>query len=132
LIQGGVDAVVAMGATVLVTCTTRYVQAFYRTLLTSSSVATAQQQARQALYDNPNRSSPNSRQEGMRIALSDWWVPHYYQQRSLVLQSAKRKRKRKTHSATVSRSHGFPHEPDHGFSGRSRELHQLERWLLQG
>ena len=65
LIQGGINAVVSMGATVLVSTAKRYVEEFYRMLFASYSVLTAQEQARQALYTNTPRSpAPRQKAEG--------------------------------------------------------------------
>src|SRR5207253_7073950 len=64
----------------------------YRELASGSSAPTAQERARQALYDDPRR-----------------------------------------HVLRRSRDEeGKPVEPRYGFSGRARELLQLERWLMQG
>lgn len=133
LIKGGVDAVVAMSASVLVASATRYAEEFYRALFANFSVPIAQGQARQALYSNRYRSLLRRRQkEGIRIELYDWWVPHYYQQRPLVLQSAKQHGKQQ-HGISVPRlNKEMPPEPRYGFCGRSRELLQLERLLKQG
>ncbi len=134
LIKGGVDAVVAMSASVLVASASRYAEEFYRALFANSSVPIAQGQARQSLYSNRYRSLLRRRQkEGVRIELYDWWVPHYYQQRPLVLQPAKRHGKLQQQSTSIPRlSKEMPPEPRYGFCGRSRELLQLERLLKQG
>src|SRR2546421_6947852 len=55
LISGGIDAVVAMSASVLVACAARYVEAFYRELAAGTPAPTAQERARQALHDDPRR-----------------------------------------------------------------------------
>ncbi len=55
LIQGGVDAVVAMGASVLVVAAARYVEAFYRELAQGTPAPAAHERARQALYARPLR-----------------------------------------------------------------------------
>ncbi len=134
LIKGGVDAVVAMSASVLVASATRYAEEFYRALFANYSVPIAQGQARQALYSNRYRSLLRRRQkEGVRIELYDWWVPHYYQQRPLMLQPANRHSKKQQHPIPLPRlNKEMPPEPRYGFCGRSRELLQLERLLKQG
>ena len=55
LIQGGIDAVVAMSASVLVASATLYVEAFYHGIAAGIPIPTAQEQARQALHDDPRR-----------------------------------------------------------------------------
>ena len=57
LIQSGVDAVVAMSASVLVTSSTLYMEAFYRELAAGTTAPIAQERARQALHDDPRRGS---------------------------------------------------------------------------
>ncbi len=57
LIQSGVDAVVAMSASVLVASSTRFFETFYRELAAGTPAPTAQERARQALYDDPRRHS---------------------------------------------------------------------------
>ncbi len=92
LIRGGVDAVVAMSTSVLVASATRYTEAFYHALAEGTSAPMAQEQARQALYDDPRRHLLRRRrdEEGTPVELKDWWLPHFYQQRPLVLQPTKK------------------------------------------
>src|SRR6266567_1758971 len=138
LIQGGVSAVAAMSASVLVASATRYTEAFYRELSMGTPAATAQERARQALHDDPRRHIHRRGRddEGTVVELRDWWLPHYFQQRSLVLQTTgkpKSKAKKQPASALAGRLNtDMPPEPRYGFSGRSRELLQVERHLLQG
>ena len=143
LVQGGIDAVVAMSASVLVACATRYVEAFYRALATGTPVPTAQERARQALHDDPRRHLLRRRrdEEGRPVELRDWWLPHFYQQRPLVLQATrepaarrpKGKQKQQPPGTLTSRlNKDMPAEPRYGFSGRAYELLQLERHLLRG
>src|SRR5258706_8923868 len=91
LIQGGVDAVIAMSASVLVAATTRYFEAFYRELTPALAPPNAQERARQALHDTPQRHVMRLRRddEGTPVRLQDWWLPHFYQQRPLVLQGTR-------------------------------------------
>jgi tetratricopeptide (TPR) repeat protein len=134
LIQGGVDAVIAMSASVLVASSTQYTGAFYRELARGISVPVAQERARQALHDDPRRHLSLRRrdEEGTPIELRDWWLPHYYQQRPLVFSATKSTRKSKRKQAHITRlNEHIPQEPRYGFNGRSRELLQLERWLGQ-
>src|SRR6266700_3718042 len=137
LIQGGVDAVVAMSASLLVASSTLFFEAFYRELVAGTPSPIAQERARQALHDDPRRHLLSRRrdEEAQPVELRDWWLPHYYQQRPLALQATgkpKSKAKKQPASALPSRLNtDMPPEPRYGFSGRSRELLQVERHLLR-
>src|SRR6266567_3168377 len=136
LIQGGIDAVVAMSASVLVASATLYVEAFYRAIAEGISAPMAQEQARQALHDDPARHIIRRRrdEEGQPVELRDWWLPHFYQQRPLVLQATRPSGKLDLQLAPSSErlSETMPAEPRYGFSGRAYELLQIERKLLHG
>jgi tetratricopeptide (TPR) repeat protein len=135
LIQGGVDNVIAMSTSVLVTATTRYFEAFYRELVAGISTPTAQERARQALHDNPRRHMQHRRrdEEGKPVELQDWWLPHFYQQRPVVLRATKPSGKLDLQLASSSErlSESMPAEPRYGFSGRAYELLHIERFLLR-
>jgi tetratricopeptide (TPR) repeat protein len=141
LIQGGIDAVVAMSASVLEATATRYVEAFYRSLSTGVAVPVAHGRACQALHADPRRHLTRRFEdiEGEPVRLRDWWLPHFYQQRPLLLEpvpappppSSRRTHKKASQEASLpALSQSLPAEPRHGFSGRSRELLQIERALL--
>ncbi len=142
LIQGGIDAVVAMSASVLVATATRYVAAFYRALSTGLAVPVAHERARQALHDDPRRHLARRYEdiEGEPVRLRDWWLPHFYQQRPLLLEPVpapsppsppRRTHKKAPQEASLpALSENMPAEPHHGFSGRAHELLQIERALL--
>jgi hypothetical protein len=136
LIQGGIDAVVAMSASVLVTTAIRYTEEFYRALFARRSIFIAQGQSLQALHADKRRSLLRHKRDSEEgsVKLLDWWVPHYYQQRPLELQPAQpvRKGKKREVSRLASRLYGMPPEPHYGFSGRSHELLDLERLLRDG
>ncbi len=138
LIQGGVDAVVAMSASLLVASSTLFFEAFYRELVAGTPAPIAQERARQSLHDDPRRHLLSRRrdEEAQPVELRDWWLPHYYQQRPLVLQATRKpksKAKKQPAAALPSRLNtDMPPEPRYGFSGRSRELLQVERHLLRG
>jgi hypothetical protein len=134
LIQGGVDNVVAMSASVLVATTTRYFEAFYRELVAGTATPTAQERARQTLHDDPRRHMQRRRrdEEGQPVKLRDWWLPHFYQQRPLVLRATRPSGKLNLQAASSERlSESMPAEPRYGFSGRAYELLQIERFLLR-
>lgn len=136
LIQGGVDAVVAMSASLLVASSTLFFEAFYRELVAGTPAPMAQERARQALHDDPRRHLLSRRrdEEGQPVELRDWWLPHYYQQRPLALRSTQQLSKPDAQVVPASSrlSESMPPEPRYGFSGRSRELLQVERHLLRG
>src|SRR5205085_9375083 len=136
LVKSGVDAVLAMSASVLVVSATLYAEAFYRELAAGTPAPTAQERARQALYDDPLRHVHRRRrdEEGTPVKLRDWWLPHFYQQRPLELRPTRPSGELSQPIATsaVRLNESMPGEPRYGFSGRARELLQLERWLMQG
>src|SRR6266566_200806 len=135
LIQGGVDTVVAMSASVLVAATTHYFEAFYREIVAGAATPTAQERARQALHDDPRRHLMRRRkeEEGKPVELQDWWLPHFYQQRPVVLQATRPSGTLELQQAAPERlSESMPAEPRYGFSGRAYELLQIERFLLHG
>lgn len=136
LIRGGIKAVSAMSASVLVVSAARYTEAFYKELAKDASVALAQERARQSLYTNPRRHTLSRvrSEEGTPVVLQDWWLPHFYQQMPLLLQPTGKKGTRKKEISQQTRpvlNAAMPAAPRYGFSGRSRELWQLERALLQ-
>ncbi len=136
LIQGGVDAVVAMSASLLVASSTLFFEAFYRELVAGTPAPIAQERARQALHDDPRRHLLSRRrdEEAQPVELRDWWLPRYYQQRPLALRSTQQLSKPEAQPVPASSrlSESMPPEPRYGFSGRSRELLQIERHLLRG
>jgi tetratricopeptide (TPR) repeat protein len=135
LIQGGLDAVVAMSASVLVVSAARYAETFYRGIANSLPVPIAHERARQALYDNPRRHvhRRHRSEEGRPVELRDWWLPYFFQQRPLTLRSNQRTRRSKKQlpDALIPRfNESMPQAPRYGFSGRAYELLQVERYLL--
>ena len=135
LIQGGVDNVVAMSASVLVAATTRYFEAFYHEIAAGVATPTAQERARQALHDDPRRHLMHRRrdEEGKPVELQDWWLPHFYQQRPVVLRATRPSGTLELQPISSERlSESMPAEPRYGFSGRAYELLQIERYLLHG
>jgi len=137
LLQSGIDAVVAMSASFLVTSAVRYVQAYYRAVAASIPVPVAQERARYDLYVDPRRHLLRRRreEEGTPVALYDWWVPHFYQQRPVLLQATKERHidEKPTETFPIRRlNEEMPVEPRYGFRGRARELLRIERSLMRG
>jgi WD40 repeat protein/tetratricopeptide (TPR) repeat protein len=136
LIRGGVDAVIAMSASVLVVSASRYAEAFYRALAAGTPASMAHERARRALHDDPRRHPHHRRrdEEGIPVELRDWWLPHFYQQHPLFLQPTQTDRSGKiAQQSLISRrlNEDMPGVPRYGFNGRAYELHQIERSLLR-
>jgi CHAT domain len=143
LIRGGIKAVSAMSASLLVVSAARYTEAFYRELVGGASAALAQARTQRALYANRRRHtvSRDASSEGAPVELYDWWLPHFYQQAPLLLQptttSTRGAGKKKKNAGQPPVPHErlsaeMPAVPRYSFVGRSYELLQLERWLGQG
>ena len=135
LIRGGVKAVVAMSATVLAVSAAAYVRAFYGTLASGVSIQHAHEQAQHALRENPTRDPLQRHKNEMAqpVILHDWWLPNLYQGQPLSLQPLKaRPRPKKPASALPRLSENMPAPPYYEFSGRGRELLDIERSLQQG
>ncbi len=135
LIECDIHAVVGMSANVLVSSAACYVEAFYRALVDDPSGLNAHWRACRALYTDRDRYLLRRRrgQEGVYLELDDWWVPHYYQRRPFRLQPQKPIHAEPGRNQDLADrvSGHIPDEPRFGFSGRSRELLQLERYLMQ-
>lgn len=142
LVQSGVDAVVAMSAPVLVVSAAIYVRAFYRALAVGDVVPLAHEMGRQTLHDAPERHFHRRRrdQEGEPVVLQDWWLPHFFAQhppllQSLAISSDARGEAESTEVVAPNlvrpRLSGLPPAPFYSFGGRSRELHHLERQLME-
>jgi tetratricopeptide (TPR) repeat protein len=140
LIKGGVDAVAAMSASVLVASAARYVEAFYRKIAEGKPVTEAHERARQALHDDPHRHLHRRRRDeaASPVELQDWWLPHFYQQRPLTLvvrdDGSPRVSEERAGEQEQAEdlSYALPPAPRYDFHGRARELHQIERWLMGG
>ncbi len=137
LLQGGIDAVVAMSASFLVSSAARYVEAFYRALAASTPIQAAQELARYNLYRDARRHLLRRHLDGesIPVELHDWWVPHFYQQRPVLLQATKARHSDESppQKLPIRRlNEEMPAEPHYGFSGRAREILRIERSLLRG
>ncbi|WP_437504649.1 CHAT domain-containing protein [Sorangium sp. So ce1099] len=132
LVRSGIDAVVAMSAKVLVVAAARYVEAFYGAIAEGEPVPAAHERGRQRLHDEPRRHVYRRRREerGAPVALCDFWLPHFYQQRPLQLSPRAPASRRSPREAP--RFTGLPGDPRYGFAGRGRELLDVERALFRG
>ncbi|WP_437723285.1 tetratricopeptide repeat protein [Sorangium sp. So ce861] len=132
LVRSGIDAVVAMSAKVLVVAAARYVEAFYGAIAEGEPVPAAHERGRQRLHDEPRRHVYRRRREerGAPVALCDFWLPHFYQQRPLQLSPRAPASRRSPREAP--RFTGLPEDPRYGFAGRGRELLDIERALFRG
>src|SRR5207244_19646 len=133
--QGGVQATMAMSSSLLVASSTPFLERFYRELVAGTPAPIAQERARQALHDDPHRHlfRPRRDEEGQPVELRDWWLPHFYQQRPLVLRATRPSGALELQPVAEDRlSESMPAEPRYGFSGRAYELLQIERCLLHG
>lgn len=140
LLQGGINTVVAMSASILVASATRFAEAFYRALASGVPTSLAQEQARQTLHDDPRRHVTRHyrNEEGKPVELHDWWLFHFYQRHPVALRPGPIKSQREYKEQQQNLvpldllSEEVPAEPPYGFNGRAHDLLQIERWLLQG
>lgn len=134
LINGGINAVIAMSASILVSSATSYMKTFYASFAAGNSVPIAHTQAQRFLYKNIQRhlNQRSLTEAGQPVELYDWWVPQYYQQHSFVLQLGEAQSASQRHQPNMPRSYlgaSMPAAPRYGFTGRAHELLLLERWL---
>jgi tetratricopeptide (TPR) repeat protein len=129
LLKQGIGSVVAMAYSVHVDMLRTLMGSFYESLAAGQSVGEALQAARNQVY--------TSRARRVRIAvdaptveLRDWFVPQLYQSGAdpVLLEKKSLRTRRKVAEPLF---HAFGLAPKAGFHGRARELHRLERMLLQ-
>jgi tetratricopeptide (TPR) repeat protein len=129
LITSGVGSVVCMSYSVLVTAATIFTRRFYESLVNGQTVGAATRAGRESLMTIPNRSSsPDEKRE-----LKDWFLPLLYQRGKdavAVGGAMELRHYEPSRHYESSRVYGFPPAPRYGFTGRSRELLQVERALL--
>jgi hypothetical protein len=129
LITSGVGSVVCMSYSVLVTAATIFTRRFYESLVNGQTVGAATRAGRESLMTSPNRSSsPDEKRE-----LKDWFLPLLYQRGKdavAVGGAMELRHYEPSRHYESSRVYGFPPAPRYGFTGRSRELLQVERALL--
>jgi tetratricopeptide (TPR) repeat protein len=136
LLKGGLQAVVAMSASVQTTCAALYVKAFYGMLGAGGSIQAAHEQAQRALREHPERNPLQHHLEeaGKAVNLQDWWLPYLYIQPSLVLRPVREELQsgQSAFPPTALRLNSTsPASSMYKFTGRSAELLQIERSLLR-
>jgi hypothetical protein len=100
-------------------------------------LSAAHRQAQQDLYRRSlqRKCSDTTDHAASVIQVRDWWVPNFYQQRSLVLRTVAATSDEEEPLIpplpTPLLGREIPAEAPYGFSGRVLELQQIERWLLQ-
>ncbi|NIM10569.1 MAG: TIR domain-containing protein, partial [Candidatus Aminicenantes bacterium] len=131
LLDEGVASVVYMSYSVLVETAWRFVQNFYRVLVTGSRVGEAVLAGQRALKSDSFRLKIFG---AGRLDLQDWFVPVLYQEKEdlqLLTHAPSRKIKAIDRQARENRYGALPSTPAQIFIGRSRELLKLERLLAQ-
>ena len=131
LLNDGVASVVAMSHSVLVETSRRFVEAFYRELMTGASIGESMLAGQRALKGDRFRSKIFG---AGRLELEDWFVPVLFQEEEdppLLTRVPSRKITESDRQALKARCGDLPPEPEHAFIGRSRELLKLERLLEQ-
>jgi len=131
LLNEGVASVVAMSHSVLVETARRFVESFYRELMTGARVGEAMLAGQRALKADRFRLKIFG---AGRLELEDWFVPVLFQEEEdppLLTRVPSRKITGIDRLALESRYGALPPEPEHDFIGRSRDLLKLERLLEQ-
>jgi len=125
LITSGVGSVICMSYSVYVEAARIFTRRFYESLVSGQTVGAATGAGRESLMTNPNRSAnPDELRE-----LKDWFLPLLYQRGKDVV-AVDRARGEKPGFSEKPGFYGFPPSPRYGFTGRSYELLQVERALL--
>ncbi len=128
LLESGIPSVVAMSYSILVETTRRYVEAFYRKLLSGGQVGQAATAGQAALRDDPYRGNAYGRD----MQLQDWFVPVLFQGKHdpkfINALAARELPSAAAQNEDLAR-HGIPNGPKHSFIGRSRDLLKAERML---
>ncbi len=133
LTHAGVPGVLAMTHKVLVATAGLLFSRFYSSLFKGEPVGKALDDARAALYFDPNRGERRRGAGGnqsVTLELHDWFLPALYQtgpNRPLL------SREDRSQVPAQDRKHNLPGMQESGFFGRTRELWQIERALtVQG
>jgi tetratricopeptide (TPR) repeat protein len=130
LLEEGVASVVAMGYSVLVETSKRFVKAFYTELSKGSRVGSAMLAGQKALQADSYRGKIMG---AGKLNLQDWFVPVLYQEEHdpqmfrILPSEAYRELLKKRRMISFGQ---LPEPPEHTFVGRSREMLKIERLLL--
>jgi tetratricopeptide (TPR) repeat protein len=132
LTSGGLPAVIAMTYSVLVVTTQKLFESFYRNLAYGERVGEALENARQDLYDHPERLERQRGQNRVIMRLQDWFLPALYQVGNdgalfQVVDPPQPPLERGEKSGSNLRE-----LQEAGFWGRSRELWAIERAYVRG
>jgi len=129
LLDQGVASVIAMSHSVLVETARRFVDAFYKALVTGSTVGQAVVRARVSLKDDTHRGVVFG---AGPLKIEDWFVPVLFQEEEDVRLFKRIPSTRITEinrEALRLRMGEMPEPPAHSFVGRSRLLLAIERLL---
>ena len=129
-----------MNYSILVETSKHLIGTFYQKLIDGHSVATALDNARLDVLSRPTTIRRETWDgEEVIVRLQDWFVPVLYQQdreinvlhvtSSATLNTGQKKPEYQ--NLALADCIGFPQEPMHQFFGRSRDLLELERMLIE-
>jgi tetratricopeptide (TPR) repeat protein len=129
LIRAGIPSVLAMTQSVLVATTRALGGHFYRELAAGQPIGEALDAARSGLFFEPKRGEQQRDSGTKDLTLQDWFVPALYQTGAdgalLTPSDAKT-------GPPAAPTHNLPDAQETGFFGRCRELHDIERWFVDG
>lgn len=133
LLRSGVDAVIAMSASVLAVSAAKYAEAFYQQIAAGERLAVAHERARQGMYDDTERYVHQRRRDeaAAPVRFKDWWLPHFYERRPVSLMTQEGAEGKRQSTPSPSPRSGLALAPRYGFTGRARELQAIERALLR-
>jgi len=126
LITSGVGSVICMSYSVYVEAAHIFTRRFYESLVAGQTVGAATRAGRESLKTNPVRLS----EAGANRTLKDWFLPLLYQRGKDAAAVGRRAGPAPAARAEMPALAGFPEAPRYGFTGRSFELLQVERTLL--
>lgn len=126
----GIPAVLAMTHSVLVATTRRLFGKFYESLARGRGIATALDDARIHLANNPDKYEVQRGSRRPMLALDDWFLPalfHGGADAPMLAPSSGDGSGAGVRSASAAHNLRPPHEV--GFFGRRRELWDIDRWF---
>ena len=138
----GIPAVLAMTHSLLVETAGQLFGVFYRHLADGWGVGAALDNARHYLMRNPEKHEVQRGPERVRLTVHDWFLPALYQagpdvplvDASVAFETDEQSEI--AHGALPDRAAGLssalPALQEAGFSGRQRELWNIERWFATG